>query len=85
MCVSLQQLFMYFKQGNFRWRQISQKCLQDISRGSKFHYITPISFIKSYGFYFCVREILAKKAISRKMQKNFPTRNFHIYSTFYCA
>ena len=52
--------------GYFRWRKISQKCWQDFSRGGNFQDTTPISFIKSYGFYFCVAEIFPKKTISRK-------------------
>ena len=43
------------------------KSLNDLSCGSSFHNNTPISFIKSYGFYFCVGEIFAKKA---KLQKH---------------
>ena len=45
---------IYCKRGYFRWGKISQKCLQDISRGGNFHDTAPISFIKADGFYFHV-------------------------------
>ena len=63
----------YCKRGYFRWGKISRKCWLDLSRGGNFHDISPISLIKSYGFYFPVGEIFAKKAISRKT-RNCPTQ-----------
>ena len=62
----------YCKGGYFCWGKISRKCWQDISRGGNFHDTTPISFIKAYGFYFCVGVIFAKKT---KMQKLPPRKN----------
>ena len=52
----------YCKHGYFRWGKISQKCCQDLSRAGNFHDASHISFIKSYGVYFCEGEIFAKKA-----------------------
>ena len=49
-----------------------QKCWQDLSRGGYFHDAAPFSLIKSYGFYFRVGEILAKKAC----RENYPAENF---------
>ena len=40
----------YCNCGYFRWRKISRKCWQDISRGGNFHNTTPISFIKVWFF-----------------------------------
>ena len=71
----------YCKRGYFRWGKISREFLQDLSRGGNFHDISPISFIKSYGFYFPVGEIFAKKVISRKTRKLPPRENFHVYSS----
>ena len=42
------------------------------------HDTTPISLIKSYGFYFCVGEVFAKNAISRKTRKLPPRENFNV-------
>ena len=50
-------LKIYCKRGYFRWG----KCWQDISHGGNFHDITHISFIKAYGFYFCVGVFFGKK------------------------
>ena len=49
----------YCKRGYFRLGKISRKCWQDLSRGGNFHDISPIFFIKSYGFYFPAGEIFA--------------------------
>ena len=46
--------------------EISRKCWQDISRGGNFHDTAPISFIKAYGFNFCVGVIFAKKPTRTK-------------------
>ena len=54
-----------FAGGNFA------KCWQDISREGNFHDTTPISFIKAYGFYFCVGVIFAKIDKSAK-RENYP-------------
>ena len=59
----------YCKGGYFHWGKISRKCWQDISRGGNFHDTTSISFIKAYGFYFCVGVIFVKKTKARKTQK----------------
>ena len=67
--------------GLFSLGEILWKHLQDISRGGDFHGITPISLIKSYGFYFRVGEIFGKKVISQKTMKLHPHKNFHGYST----
>ena len=72
---------IYFKRGYFHWGKISRKCWQDLSRGGNFHDISPISFIKSYGFNFPAGEIFAKNAISQKTRKLPPRENFHVYST----
>ena len=72
----------YCKRGYFRWGKISRKCWQDVSRGGNFHDSTHISFIKTYGFYFRVGVIFAKKTKSRKSRKLPPRENFHVYSTF---
>ena len=72
--------YCYCKRGYFRWGKISRKCWQDISRGGNFHDISPISLIKSYGFYFRAGEIFAKKVISRKTRILPPRENFHVYS-----
>ena len=40
----------YCKRSYFRWGEISQKFLQDISSGGNFQDTTPISFLKAYGF-----------------------------------
>ena len=74
-------LFTYCKRGYFRWGKISRKCWQDISRGGNFHETTPFSFISSYGFYFRVGVIFAKKTKSRKTRKLPPRENFHVYSS----
>ena len=71
----------YCKRGYFRWGKISRKCWQDVSRGGNFHDSTHISFIKTYGFYFRVGVIFAKKTKSRKTRKLPPRENFHVYST----
>ena len=71
---------MYCKRGYFRWGKISRECWQDISRGGYFHDTTPNSFIKVYGFYFCVGVIFAKKTKARKTRKLPPRENFHVYS-----
>ena len=42
---------------------------QDLSHGDNFHDISPISLIKSYGFYFPAGEIFSKMVISRKKRK----------------
>ena len=65
------QLYKNCKRGYFRWRKISQKCWQDISRGGNFHETTPISFINAYGFYFRVGVIFAKKTKMWK-RENYP-------------
>ena len=70
----------YCKLGYFRWGKISPKCWQDVSRGGNFHDTTPISFLKVYGFYFCVGVIFAKKAKARKTRKITLHENFHVYS-----
>ena len=70
----------YCKRGYFRWGKISRKYWQDISRGGYFHDTTPNSFIKVYGFYFCVGVIFAKKTKARKTRKLPPRENFHVYS-----
>ena len=72
--------YIYCKRGYFHWGEISRKCWQDLSRGGNFHDISPISFIKSYGFNFPAGEIFAKNAISRKTRKLPPRENFHVYS-----
>ena len=73
----------YCKRGYFRWGKISRKCSQDLSRGGYFRDSFHISLIKSYGFYFRVGEIFAKKTISRKTRKLPPRENFHVYSIQY--
>ena len=45
----------------FAGGKISRKCWQDLQRGGNFHDATPISLIKSYGFYFRVEGNIAKK------------------------
>ena len=70
----------YCKRGYFRWGKISRKCWQYISRGGNFHDTTPFSFIKSYGFYFRVGVIFAKKTKAQKSRKLPPRENFHVYS-----
>ena len=70
----------YCKRGYFRGGKISRKCWQDISSGGNFHDTAPISFIKAYGFNFCVGEIFAKKAKARKTRKLPPRENIHVYS-----
>ena len=73
--------YMYCKCGYFRWGKISRNCWQvDFSRGGNFHDVSPISLIKSYGFYFPAGEIFANKTISRKTQKLPPCENFCVYS-----
>ena len=72
--------FGYCKHDYFRWGKISWKCWQDLSRGGKFHDYTPISLIKSHGFYFHAGVIFAIKATSRKTWKLPTHENFHIYS-----
>ena len=67
---------VYCKRSYFRWGEISRKCCQDLSRGDNFHDTSRISFIESYGFYFRVGEIFAKKATSRKTQKLPPHEKF---------
>ena len=47
-----------------------------------FHDISPIFFIKAYGFYFCVGVIFAKKTKARKTRKLPPRKNFHVYSNY---
>ena len=74
--------FVYCKHGYFRWGKISRKCWQDISRWGNFQDTTPISFIKAYGFYFCMGVIFMKKTKARKMQKLPPRKNFHVYRTW---
>ena len=74
------QDYKYCKRVFFRWGKISQKCWQDISRGGNFHDTTPISFIKTYGFYFSLWVIFAKKRKARKTRKLPPRENFHVYS-----
>ena len=59
---------------------LGRKCWQDLSRGGNFHDTTPISLIKSYGFYFLAREIFARKAIFGKTRKLPPSENFHVFS-----
>ena len=71
---------VYCKRGYFRWGKISRKCCQDLSLGGNFRDSSQISLIKSYGFYFRVGEIFAKKTISRKTRKLPPRENFHVYS-----
>ena len=63
----------------FAGGKISRKCWQDLSRGGNFHDISPISLLKSYGFYFPVGEVFAKKTISRKTWKLPPPENFHVH------
>ena len=63
----------YFRRGKISRKCLqknSQKCLQDLSHGGNFHDATPISLIKSYGFYFRAWEIFVKKT----------HKNFHVYS-----
>ena len=66
-----------FAGGKFR-----EKCWRDITRGVIFHYTTPISFIKAYGFYFSrggnFRE--EDKSAKKKNKKITPHENFHVYS-----
>ena len=71
---------MYRKRGHFRWGEISRKFWQDISREGNFHDTTPFSFIKSYGFYFLVGVIFAKKTKARKSRKLPSRENFHVDS-----
>ena len=49
--------------------------------GGNFHDITPISLKKSYGFYFYVGEIFAKKAISQK-RENYPYPKMSTFTVF---
>ena len=67
---------LYCKHGYFHWGKFSQKYWQDLSHGGNFHYISPISLLKSYEFYLPVGEIFAKKTISRKNAKIAPTWKF---------
>ena len=63
MCCSF-CLYVYCKRGYFhggKFRENVSIQWQDISRWGKFHDTTSISFIKAYGFYFCVQVIFAKK------------------------
>ena len=69
----------YCKRGYFRWRKISQKCWNDLSRGGNYHDISPISFIKSYGCYFRVGVIFAKKAKSQTCQ-NYPNAKISTFT-----
>ena len=72
----------YCKRGYFRWGKISWKCLQDSSPGGNF-YDTPISFVKAYGFYFCVGVIFVKKTkVQKNTQKLPPRKNVHVYSKY---
>ena len=66
----------YCKSGYFRWGKIRRKLRQDISHGGNFHDTAPISFIKAYGFYFCVGVIFAKKTKAWKTRKIPPRENF---------
>ena len=58
----------------------SRKCWQGISHGGNFHNTTPISFTTTYGFYFRVGVIYAKKTKAWKTRKLPPHENFHVYS-----
>ena len=77
---NLSETFAYCKRSYFRWRKISRKCWQDISRGGNFHDTAPISFIEAYGFYFRVGVIFAMNKKALKTRKLPPRENFHVYS-----
>ena len=72
-------VFIYCKHGYFRWGKISRTSRQDISHGGNSHDTTPISFIKAYGFYFCVGVNFAKTTKAKK-RKLSPREKFHVYS-----
>ena len=50
-------LLEYCKRGHFRSGKISRKCWHYLSHGGNFHDISPVSLVKSYGFYFPMGEI----------------------------
>ena len=64
-------MWSYFLGGKFH-----EKVGKNFHMGENFQDISPISLIKSFGFYFPMGEILAKKVMSQKNPKIIPTQKF---------